>query len=494
MRKNVVERSVIIAGLCFLLAAVFSCAVNPVTGRQELALMSEQQEIEIGKGADPEVLTKYGYYPDPALQDYVRSVGEPLARVSHRPSLAYHFKVVDSPGINAFALPGGYVYVTRGILAYLNSEAELAGVLGHEIGHITERHAVQQLNAAMGLQLTSLILSSTVPGAGDLSPLTDILFSGIMNGYGRSKEFSADRLGQLYMSRGGYDPDGMVEVLSTLDRTQKDPLDPVSHWVLSSHPYAADRIQRASVYGQELAPNRPLRGGVDRDRYLGRIDGLVFGPGKREGVLTGRLYRNSYFRVSCTVPEGWKVQAGRDRWSAETGDKDSRMEFRLEETKNPLDPGALASRVEKDLGLARGRLLDRRRQDGGEMLAVEYGARSPSGLLRVFGGYFVSNGIAGTLIGMAPEGRETRVLPAWRDVLVSIRRLTEAEAEQVPLMRVRIHRVRSGDTFPGLAQRFLGDPGKAERIAEINGMNPREVPVPGTTLKVIALGAIKGKE
>jgi predicted Zn-dependent protease len=344
------KRIVTIVSLLVLLTILFSCALNPVTGRQELVLVGEQQEIGIGKKTDPEVLGRYGYYPDAVLQDYVRSIGELLARVSHRPSLAYHFKVVDSPSINAFALPGGYVYVTRGILAHLNSEAELSSVLGHEIGHVTERHAVQQMTASLGLQVVLLALSESLKGGEQFSQMTELLFKGILNGYGRKKEFSSDRLGQGYMVQAGYDPYAEVGVLTTLQRNSGNPLDPITHWLVSSHPYTSERIQRATAYAGELDPQKKVRL-LNRDRYLRRIDGLIFGAGEREGVLEGQRYQNRYFRVSCNVPKGWKVRTGRDQWEAEAEDRNLRLQLRFEEFRNSLDPDGFAAGMEKRVGL-----------------------------------------------------------------------------------------------------------------------------------------------
>jgi len=482
-----IDRSEIfrIIALGVLLLMGLSCAVNPVTGRQEFSLVSEQQEIEIGRQTDPDILEKYGYYSDPALQAYVRSIGEPLARLSHRPSLAYHFKVVDSHSINAFALPGGYVYITRGILAYLNSEAELANVLGHEIGHVTERHAVQQLSAAFGLQITSLILSSSVKGSDQFSQLTDVLFTGILNGYGRSKEFSSDRLGQDYMLREGYDPSAAVNVLTTLQRTGGDPLDPVTHWLVSSHPYASERVQRASAYAQELDPQKQMRK-RDRERYFAQIDGIVFGPGEREGILEDHQYRNRYFQIACIIPHGWQVQTGRDQWASKASEQGLQMQFRMEEFQNTMNPDAFAADVEKGMGLEHGEFLFRRKQKGIEVLAVQYRASANSTPVVVLGGYFLYKRKGIAFHGFARDAQADQLSREWRKVLDSVRLLSTTEAASIPVTRIRIHTVRPGETLQSLAGRYLGNPAKAKKIAEINGMDPGTRLIPGIPIKVIA--------
>ena len=193
-----------------LLAALVlaNCATNPVTGESGFAVMSESEEIQTGRTEDPKVRKQYGVYDHPALQQYVNDIGQKLAKASHRPNLEYHFLVVDSPEVNAFALPGGYVYITRGILAYLNSEAELAAVLGHEIGHVTARHSVQQLSAATAANVGAAILQVFVPQARGVvgDNLINLLGNVLLSGYGREHELEADRLGAEYLARTGYDP------------------------------------------------------------------------------------------------------------------------------------------------------------------------------------------------------------------------------------------------------------------------------------------------
>ncbi len=394
--------------------------------------------------------------------------------------------MVDSPSINAFALPGGDVYVTRGILAYLGSEAELAGVMGHEIGHVTERHAVQQLTAAFGLQLTSLILSAAVKGAGEFSQLTDMLSSGIMNGYGRGKELSADRLGQDYMFKTGYDPEAAVSFLTTLQRTEGDPLDPVSHWLAATHPYASERIQKAQAHARELDPKKTLVKTRNRERYLSQINGMVFGAGERDGIFMDRRYQNRYFRISCEVPEGWKARKERDKWVAETQDKSYQMQFRLEDIQKTMDLDAFAFTMEKGMGLSHGELLSKSRRNGMETLMVQYRVTGESVPVVILGGYLIRDRAGIALYGMAPEVFAGRLMTEWRMVFDSVQTLSEAEAGAIPLARIRIHQVRAGDTFRGLALEFLKDPEKAKEIAEINGMNPDELPPFGSAIKVIA--------
>ena len=198
--------------LCVALPAV-SCATNPVTGKREFTLMSESQELAIGRQADVEIQQTMGLYEDGDLQRYVEDIGLALAEVSHRPALPWHFTVVDSPAINAFALPGGYIYLTRGILAYLQDESDLAGVLGHEIGHVTARHAVRAYTRASGAQLGLVFGQIVVPQMRNpYGPsLADAAGTGLdllFLKFGRDAENQSDRLGAEYARSGGWDPRG----------------------------------------------------------------------------------------------------------------------------------------------------------------------------------------------------------------------------------------------------------------------------------------------
>ena len=213
MEANVFKKFVLFVVL-FLFAG--SCAINPVTGKREFMLVSEEQEIAMGKEYDPQISTMYGVYDDPALLKYVNDLGLKMAKISHRPNLNYEIKVMDSPVINAFAVPGGYVYITRGIMAYLNNEAELAGVMGHEIGHVAARHSAAQMSKAqvaqIGLGVTSMISEEIAQYAGLANQAVGLLFLK----FGRDDEREADNLGVEYSTTVGYDAHEMANFFKVL--------------------------------------------------------------------------------------------------------------------------------------------------------------------------------------------------------------------------------------------------------------------------------------
>ena len=262
------KKALLLIALTFLLG----CAVNPVTQQQEFLVFSEGYEIRLGREAQRSVFVRFGRYGDQGLQGYVSEVGQRIAGVSHRPHLDYRFTVTDSSVLNAMALPGGFIYVNRGLLAYLNSEAQLAGVLGHEMGHVAARHGIKHYQAALGAQLLSLGVAALTESRG-LVLGTNLLLEAVLKGYSRRDEYQADELGLLYMYRAGYDPSEMVKFLTILKGFERREPNLVEQ-LFSSHPLTSDRIARARAYAQELgAGGRGLT--VGRERYLRHLEGMV---------------------------------------------------------------------------------------------------------------------------------------------------------------------------------------------------------------------------
>jgi predicted Zn-dependent protease len=243
--------------LIFFSFFLSSCAINPATGGANLVLMSENREREIGLEEHEKVISNQPLVEDGPLLDYVREVGRKMAKVSHRPDLEYHFNIIDSPEINAFALPGGYVYVNRGLLAYINSEADLAAVLGHEIAHITARHAVQQQARgalARGAAVAGGIVAGVATGSGyaasQISEVASLWAQTGLSGFGRENELEADSLAAGYLVEAGYDPKAMIEVITVL-KNQED-FNRVAtgggstyHGLFATHPRNDRRLQEA---------------------------------------------------------------------------------------------------------------------------------------------------------------------------------------------------------------------------------------------------------
>ncbi|MEO7853495.1 MAG: M48 family metalloprotease [Rubrivivax sp.] len=309
-----------------MLVACGTPVVNPVTGKTERTVMNEQEEIAAGREAHKQVLQEYGVYDKPQLQAYVSGVGNKLAKQSHRANLPWTFTVLDSAEINAFALPGGYVYITRGIMAYLESEAELAGVIGHEIGHVTARHGAQRATrgqtAGFGVLaatvLGAVLESQGFGGATDLaSQASQAAAAGYIASYSREQKLQADQLGAEYLARNRYDPNNMVDVISVLKSQEQFAADTAraqggaaaaagqrNSW-LSSHPSNDQRLQQI----RQIAANYQGDYGDDgRSRYLRAIDGIAFGGSAAQGVVRGQNFYHDELGIAITAPPQWQVK------------------------------------------------------------------------------------------------------------------------------------------------------------------------------------------
>ncbi|HNW60438.1 MAG TPA: M48 family metalloprotease [bacterium] len=296
------------AGALLLTGWLIACAVNPVTGKRQLMLISESDEIALGKQSDAEVIATYGIYTDAALNAYVNTIGQKMGKLSHRPNLEYSFKVLDTDVVNAFACPGGYVYVTRGILAYLNDEAELAGVMGHEIGHVAARHTAvsyskQQL-ASLGLGLGSILSEKFRQYANVANFGVSMLFLK----FSRDDERQADNLGVEYSSKAAYDANCMATFFETLERMNAGSSSSgLPDW-FSTHPNPANRITAVRAKTREWQTK--LTGStftVKRPEYLASIDGIVFGADPRQGYVEANTFYHPEMKFQFAIPSGWTV-------------------------------------------------------------------------------------------------------------------------------------------------------------------------------------------
>jgi len=302
--KKILLINCLVGSLLFLQ----QCSRNPVTGKRQVVLMSENQEIAMGQEADPQIIAQFGLYEDSTLQRYFSQKGRQLAAVSHRPKLDYQFRVVDSDVLNAFAVPGGYVYFTRGIMANFNNEAELAGVLGHEIGHIAARHSVaQQRNALLG----QLGILAGVVIAPDLARFAETASQGLqlmLLKFSRDDETQADELGVEYSSKTGYDARQMAEFFHTLERQRPEGSEELPDF-LSTHPNPGDRniavAKLAAEWQQKLQLTNPI---ISRNDYLRRIDGIVYGEDPRQGYIENNVFYHPVLKFQFNTPIGWAYQ------------------------------------------------------------------------------------------------------------------------------------------------------------------------------------------
>lgn len=329
-RKSLIYASMIAAAL----VAVISCAVNPVTGRKQIMLMSEAQEVQLGMSYHPQVMATFGEYDDPELQAFVQAKGTEMGKLSHRPSLEYHVKVVDSPVVNAFAVPGGYIYFTRGILANLNNEAEFMGVLGHEMGHITARHSVSQQTKQ---QLGTLLLIGGMLASEKFADYAQYAMQGmqlLFLSFSRDDERQADALGVEYASRSGYDGAKMADFYKVLIKMNLSEAQGGVPTFLSTHPDPGDRyndvLRHTKVWQDSL---RLPSYKVNADSYLQLIDGMIYGEDPKQGYTLDNNFYHPELKFKFTYPVGWKLTNAPTQVTIQPSDGKALMLFSLSNQK-----------------------------------------------------------------------------------------------------------------------------------------------------------------
>jgi len=471
--------------LGLMLMALAGCAQNPATGRNDFVMMSERQELELGRRYNQEILKQHPRYADAALQAYVQQVGERVARHSHRSQLSYQFSVVDSPDINAFALPGGYIYIHRGLLAYLNSEAELAAVLGHEVGHVTARHSVQQQSQASAWNILgqAVAIGTGVGAAGDM---TSMLGSAFVRGYGREMELEADGLGAQYLARSGYDPKAMIEVVKVLKNQELFAQDQAArrgeaqpaggyHGLFDTHPDNDRRLRQVIGPAQALAAGQQE---VGREVFLRQLDGLPFGDSAETGVRRGRHFYHAPLGFALSCPEGWGLVNRPDVLVGHSADQQAFIALTLEDNPQGLAPAELLRRRVGGQRLLAGEAL----QQGGLQgyTAVLPGA-SPKRLALIQHGAQAYLLVAAVRGRTSLEGEDARFL----QVIRSFRPLSADERKQAEPLRIRLHRFQAGESLAQLARQSRLPDDALGTLRLLNGLYPQGEPQPGDWIKLV---------
>jgi predicted Zn-dependent protease len=475
----------VITSLALTLGA---CATNPATGEKEFSLMSEAQEIELGKQMDAEVRREMGLYEDPELQRYVETIGMKLARASERPSLPWHFAVVDEPAVNAFALPGGYIYVTRGILPFLDNEAQLAGVLGHEIGHVTARHSAQQYTKATTAGIGVTLLSIFVPEARPFQNLTETALGVLFLKYGRDDELQADRLGVKYAGTSGWDPAGVAGMLRTLARLDEasGSRKGVPNW-LSTHPAPADRVEKVQAAIQQQPPRAVgTSGQVDEADFLRHLDGIVYGDSPREGIVRGNAFLHPELRFAMEFPPGWDIQNTPTQVLAKAPERDDYMLLQLV----PNASGSIDQIARGTMANAGFRQLngEAARVNGLDAYVGTYqGQMQGLGNVVTLAAHIVHDRSVYLFAGLAPANEFESVQRPFAQSIRSFRQLSRQEAADIRPNLVDLYTVRAGDTWASIAERSGGGV-KASTLAIMNNYEPNQQPRAGDRIKVVVQG------
>lgn len=473
----------------YLSASIFlvnSCAVNPVTGKKQVVLISEAQEIAMGKEADPQIIAQFGLYDNPNLQSFITEKGKAMAAISHRPNLAYEFKIVDSEVLNAFAVPGGYVYFTRGIMAHFNNEAEFAGVLGHEIGHITARHTVTQQTKAILSQIGLIGSMILVPQLGQFAePLSQGLGILFLK-FSRDAERQADELGVEYSSKIGYDAHEMAEFFHTLERKNTGNESTELPDFLSTHPNPGDRnvaVNKLAIeWKQKLNLSNPA---VNRDSYLRRIEGLIYGEDPKQGYLENNVFYHPVLKFQFPVPQGWNYQNTPQR--VQMAPKDGRALMML--TMAPgssLQEAANAVVQQNNLQVLESSQVNVNGLNAIAMAAdVKPQQQQQQAVVRTLSYLIQYNNNIFLMLGASSVNDFNNYSQYFTQTMKNFRQLTDAAKLNKLPERIRIKTVRQSGTLQQTLQSYNVKADRLEELAIVNGMNLTDRLAQGSLIKVI---------
>ena len=466
-----------------------SCATNPVTGKRDVVFISNQQEIAMGQQADPEVISQFGLYPNETLQRFINEKGQKMAAISHQNDIKYEFKIVDSPVLNAFALPGGYVYFTRGIMAHFNNEAQFAGVLGHEIGHITARHSAKQQSKAMLAQLglvVGMVVSPQLAQFGDAAQQSlGLLFLK----FGRDDERQSDRLGVEYSTKIGYDATEMADFFRTLQREQEKSGAEAVPDFLSTHPNPADRyetVKELAADWKQKVKTTNLQ--VNRNAYLKMIDGIVYGEDPRQGFVENNVFYHPELKFQFPVPANWAHQNSPQQFQMAAKDGKAMMVLTLapgqsleEAAKQILQKYQLEALESKNVtvnGLPALAMVADQKAQQGQQAAQESSVRTLTYLIK-YGNNIYS------LMGVSAAANFENYFQLFSNTMQQFRTLTDPAMLSRQAERVRIKTVSKSGTLAQVLRQFSVNEKRLNELAILNGMELDESVPAGTLVKVI---------
>ncbi len=467
------------------------CSRNPVTGKKELSLMSEAQEKSLGLEYDPQIKAEYGMYPDSSWQRYLREKGESMAKISHRPKLPFQFRVIDSDVVNAFAVPGGYIYFTRGILAHFNSEAQLMGVLGHEIGHVTARHANEQYTKQTLAQIGLIAGMVLAPKFRQFSDLASTGVQLMFLKFSRDNESQSDQLGVDYATKVGYDAAPMADFFKTLGRISDSHGARIPSF-LSTHPDPGDRYNKVKSMAAAKQKELPQATKIERESYLRRLEGLVYGKDPRQGFREGEVFYHPELKFQFPTPaESWAYE-----------NTPSKVQFSTKDQKAIL---VLALAQEKDLNSAASAFISshkltsvrQERTTVNNLQAIytlsdlipEQSANEQdkaNNTMRVSNMFIQYNGLIYNFTGVAALGD----FPSYDDVFQKAMRGFRVLSDPVKLgakpEKIAIQKTGKSMSLREALTGFKQDPKRFEELAVLNGMEINESIPSGTLIKTLS--------
>lgn len=469
--------------IVFLLINSFSCAVNPVTQKRELMLLSRSDEIALGQQTDAEVTATYSLYPDSNLNQYISGVGKKLTAVSHQPDLEFRFKVLDSPVVNAFAVPGGFVYMTRGILAYLNDEAELAGVMGHEIGHVTARHSAKMYSQAQVAQVGLVVGAAVSRTFRKFAGLAEAGLTVLFLSFSREHERQADDLGVLYASRAGYEASRMSNMFVTLQKLNPQPgKDGLPTW-LSTHPDPPDRIEAIRKAAAEWRAANPGTGlAVNRDQYLRVLDGLVFGEDPRQGYVKNNLFYHPQMTFQFPVPTDWKVNNTASQVQMISPKEDAAMVLSFARENTP-DEAAETFVNQNKVNVINS---DSRNINGFQTRQLQFTLQTEETSITGLAHFIQKDNKVLMFLGYTESNRFSGYAQTFAGTLGGFKPLTDPARINVTPEKLKIIKVTRTDTLGNILKGYGYDETRQKQLAIMNAMELTDKVPAGTLLKTIS--------
>jgi predicted Zn-dependent protease len=465
--------------LLLLATLATACATNPATGRRELSLIPQGQEIAMGLEGAKAAAAQMGVYPDSGIQRYINQLGQSLARASERPDLPWSFTVVDDPMVNAFALPGGPIFFSRGILTHMNSEAQLVAVLGHEIGHVTAKHSVSQMSKQQIFQIGMIGAMVVKPELQQFGQAASQGLGLLFLKFGRDDETQADELGFRYMTKANYAPSEMAEMFRTLGRLSGDGESSrgTPEW-MSTHPDPGNRVQK-TLERIAAAPAPFTNAKVERDAFLRRLEGMVFGEDPRNGYFQQTAFIHPTLRFRFDFPQGWRTQNGAEQVVGASAQGDAQIALTLA---GNVAPTAALQRFSQQQGVQMGQASSNAINGNPAAIAQFIAQNQDGSQLAGYVAYIQQDNVTYQLLAITPRQQIQAYDAAFRSTIGSFQRVTDTRLLNVKPQRLRIVQIRSAMT---LAQFNQQNPSviPMAQLALINGVEQSATIPAGTLVK-----------
>ncbi|GJM30904.1 MAG: peptidase M48 [Cyclobacteriaceae bacterium] len=443
--------------------------------------MSESQEIAMGKQSDPAIVAQYGLYQNEAMQKFIDEKGQQMAKVSHRPNLDFEFKILDSPVVNAFAVPGGYVYFTRGIMAHFNNEAEFAGVLGHEIGHVTARHSAKQYSkqqVAQVLMVGGMLVSPEFAQFGNEAQQgLGLLFLK----FGRDNESESDKLGVEYSTKIGYDAQQMAGFFHTLDRLSQESGAGEIPSFLSTHPHPADRFenvkkmateQQAKLSGQTFK--------IERNAYLQMVDGLVYGEDPRQGFVEDNVFYHPELKFQFPYPTGWKLHNSPTQVQMAPENGKALLVFTISSEKNP-EAAAKSFAEQYKLTVKESEKTNVNGFPAFSMLAEQ---KSDQQSLTILSYFIEKDSNIYVFLGLSNTADFSQYGQALANTMIRFDKLTDSRKLNVKPTRIKVEKVPRNMNLSQVFTYFKISESDHNELAVLNGMELNQEVTAGSLIKV----------